>query len=134
MGLIEDAGDTCLKLMLVTNTEGGPNEEETFFQIRSYPEYKLIYKLKVRKRVIVQSSLFSDFLSSFLLDLAFLSFREFFRTNQLSYIHQHVEKVPVQCFIGLKYFHAKILISVQSGHAGIGILSSKTVFSENFPF
>ena len=74
MGLIEDAGDTCLKLMLVTNTEGGPNEGETFFQILSYPEYKLIYKLKVRKRVIVQSSLFSDFLSSFLLDLAFLSF------------------------------------------------------------
>lgn len=46
--LIEDEGDSALKLMLVTDEADG-----TYFQIRAYPTYQVLYKLKVTQYCVI---------------------------------------------------------------------------------
>ena len=47
-------------------------------------------------------------------DLAFLAFREFSKTNQLSDINLHVKKVPLQWFVSLKHFQTSSTILAHS--------------------
>merc|ERR1719376_1339986 len=51
MSLMEDDGDSHLKLMLLTKREG-----QTFFQIRSYPSFAMLYELKVNDYCVMLDS------------------------------------------------------------------------------
>ena len=68
---------------------------------------KYVHKLwlfTILNLICYQLSVMTIFYKSIFQDLTFLAFKEFSKTNYLSNIYLHVQKVPLQYFKSLDYF------------------------------